>query len=436
MLHHLQKETFHYFLKEINTKNGLISDTSQEGSAASIASVGMSLSCYIVGVERKFISRRVAVDKTLKILRFFYSSDQGPGANVTGYKGFYYHFLNMKTGKRQGSCELSTIDTALFIAGVLSAQVYYIENNKKENEIRDLAGKLYLRVDWGWALNRTKFLCHGWKPKSGFLKSYWSKDYSEAHILYILAIASPTFPIPPLSYKKWTLNFKMKRVYGLKFLYAGPLFIHQLSQIWLDFRSIKDDFCKTHGLNYFKNSQRAVRIQQKYAKENPKGFKGYSENNWGISACYGPGPKSMIVDGVLRNFYNYKARGVTDGPDDGTLAPWTMVASLPFSPNQVLKTIRYQTEELGLKENSRYGFVSSFNSTFPQRKKNFKFWSSSVHLGINQGSVVLMIENYRTEFIWTLMKESPYILKGLYKAGFRGKWLNDKVRSLIKMGFI
>ncbi len=430
MLLVLQKESFNYFLKEINPKNGLIADTSEKGSAASVASVGMGLSSFIVGVERGFISRKVAVDKTLTILKFFDRSRQGPGFNVTGYKGFYYHFLDMKTGRRKGNCELSTIDTALFMAGVLSTQVYYTENNKKENEIRLLAGKLYLRVDWNWALNGTQFLCHGWKPRTGFLDTYWNNAYSEAHILFILALASPTYPIPPVCYNKWTLGFKVKKIYGLKFLNAGPLFIHQLSQIWLDFRSIKDNFCKSHRINYFQNTKKAILIQQKYAKKNPEKFKGYSAFNWGISSCNGPGSKTLLVDGVLRKFFNYKARGVIKGPDDGTLCPWTMVASMPFSPRKVLKTIRYQVEELGLKEENKYGFVSSFNFTFPKKSKNFNCWVSSFHLGVNQGSGVLMIENYRSELMWKLMKNSPYILKGLYKAGFRGKWLNEKVKSL------
>lgn len=425
MLLQLQKETFNYFLKEINPINGLIADRSEKDSPGSLASVGMGLSCYIAGVERQFISREEAIDKTLTILNFFYYSHQGPEPDATGYKGFYYHYLDMKTGKRTGESELSTIDTALFLAGALSTQSYYTKENEKENEIRQLVDKIYKRVDWKWALNGSKSLSHGWNPEHGFLKCFWSSGYSEAHILYILALGSPTFPIEELCYSEWISTFEWKNTYGIEYLYAGPLFIHQLSQIWIDFRTIQDDFCSSYLINYFENSRRAIAIQQKYAIENPHGFKGYGINNWGISASNGPGPISLKIDGILREFYGYKARGVPFGPDDGTIAPWAVVASLPFSPEIVLKTIRYEIEQLDLKKHNKYGFEASFNSTYPEKTNNLSGWVSPWQLGLNQGPVVLMIENYQSELMWNLMKKCPYIISGLLHAGFRGGWLSD-----------
>ena len=197
MLDHLCRETFDFFRHEFNPRNGLIADKTQPGSPSSIAAVGMGLSVYAVAVERGFLSRAEAVDRTLTLLRFFHSSHQGPEPDATGYKGFYYHFLDMQTGRRAWQCELSTIDTAIFIAGVLTVASYFTATSEGESEIRDLAEILYRRVDWKWALNEAATVCHGWKPESGFLPYRWDTGYSEALLLYVLALGSPTFPIDP-----------------------------------------------------------------------------------------------------------------------------------------------------------------------------------------------------------------------------------------------
>ena len=181
MLDLLQKETFNYFLKEADGETGLIADKTQPGSPASIASVGMGLSCYVTGVERKFISREDAVDKTLKVLNFLKNSQQGTEVDATGYKGFYYHFLDMKSGKRAWKSELSTVDTAILLIGIMCARYYFIEKNKQETEIREVADLLYNRVDWQWATNGKDTITHGWKPESGFLRYRWNKRYSRVY---------------------------------------------------------------------------------------------------------------------------------------------------------------------------------------------------------------------------------------------------------------
>lgn len=321
MLDLLQRETFGYFLKEINEQTGLIADKTQPGSPSSIAAVGMGLSCYITGIERGYISRTEAVKRTLSVLKFFLTSHQGTEADATGYKGFYYHFLDMQSGKRVWKCELSTVDTAILLAGILTARNYFTGENKSETEIREIADRLYARVDWQWALNGSNTITHGWKPESGFLSYRWDKGYSEAHIIYILALGSPTFPIDPSGYKRWTSTFEWKKLYDTECLYAGPLFIHQMSQIWLDFKGIFDDLNKKTGIDYFENSCRATLIQQQYAIENPLGFAHYGENGWGLTASDGPGPCKLVVDGVQRYFYDYTARGALLGPDDGTISP-------------------------------------------------------------------------------------------------------------------
>ncbi|MEO7046918.1 MAG: glucoamylase family protein, partial [Ferruginibacter sp.] len=322
MLDELQKETFDYFLNEVNPVTGLIADKTQPGSPSSISVTGMTITVYIIGVERKFLTRKDAAVKIVNILRFFYDSQQSRQANASGYKGFYYHFLKMNNGERAWKSELSTIDTALFIAGALSAANYFTKDNRIETEIRDLADKLYRRIDWQWALNKGLTLSHGWKPSSGFIPYRWDKDYSEALIMYALALGSPTFPIKAEGYKSWIKTFTLTKVYDTSYLYAGPLFIHQFSHMWIDFRGIEDAFNKKAGFDYFENSKRATYVHRQYAIENKNHFKYYDEFCWGQTASDGPGNKTLKVDKIKREFYGYLARGAPFGPDDGTVSPW------------------------------------------------------------------------------------------------------------------
>lgn len=423
MLDLLQKETFTYFLTEVGDETGLIADKTQPGSPASIACVGMGLCCYVTGVERKFISREDAVAKTIKVLNFLKNSQQGTEVDATGYKGFYYHFLEMKSGKRALKSELSTVDTAILLIGIMCARYYFTEKNKQETEIREVADFLYNRVDWQWATNRKDSITHGWKPESGFLRYRWNKRYSEAHIIYILALGSPTFPIKSSGYKKWIQTFEWKKFYDLECIYAGPLFIHQMSQIWIDFKGIMDDENRKVGIDYFENSRRATLVQQQYAVENPLGYSGYSKNGWGFTASDGPGLSTRKIDGKKRKFYNYVARGIPYGPDDGTISPWAVVASLPFAPEIVLATVRHAIERLDLKKHYNYGFDASYNPTFPDKSTKLKGWVSPWQFGLNQGPVILMIENYKSGLMWNILKNSPHIVNGLKNAGFKGGWL-------------
>jgi hypothetical protein len=428
MLEILQRETFEYFNKEVNPVNGLIADKTQPGSPSSIAASGLALSSYVSAVERRFLSREEAVKRTLTLLRFFFNSHQGPEDDASGYKGFYYHFLDMQTGKRVWNCELSTVDTAILMAGILTVGHYFTENNSEEKEIQELAEALYNRVDWQWALNGGLTMTHGWKPETGFLNFRWDTGYSEAIILYILALASPTFPIDPAGYRQWTSTFEWKKVYDIEYIYAGPLFIHQMSHLWLDFEGISDAVNKERGIDYFENSRRATQVQQLYAVENPQKFKHYGVYGWGFTASDGPGPCELEVNGVKRVFYDYIARGIPFDIDDGTISPWAVVTSLPFAPGVVLKTIRHAIEKLDLKKYSDYGFDASFNPTFPRGGKNPNGWISPWQFGLNQGPIVIMIENFRTGLIWDIFKKSPHIVNGLRRAGFSGGWL-DQIKN-------
>ncbi len=418
----LQHDSFGYFLNETNQANGLVKDKTAPHWAASIAAVGLALASYPVAVERSFITRSFAVERTLTTLRFLWNSEQGNGSDATGYRGFYYHFLDMKSGRRAGKCEVSTVDSGFLLAGALLAGIYFDAETKDEEEIRTLANALYLRADWQWAQNKGATLTHGWRPKRGFIKYRW-QGYDEALLLYILGLGSPTHPLPESSYAAWCSTYKWINYCGQEYLYSGPLFTHQLSHIWVDFRGIKDNFMRDKGIDYFENSRRATYVQQQYAINNPFGFKGYSRDSWGITASDGPGRRTRKVDGIERKFFGYLGRGVPYGPDDGTLAPWAVVSSLPFAPEIVLPTIEYGINEIELTEHNSCGFKASYNPTYNTQSSAPHGWVSPWHYGLNQGPIILMIENYRTGLIWQLMRTCPYIINGLRRAGFKGGWL-------------
>jgi hypothetical protein len=420
----LQRKAFQYFWTDVtltvNLANGLVVDSTKEGWPASIAATGMALAIYPIGVERGFITRKDAIERTLAALRFFWQSPQGTQADATGYRGFYYHFLDMQSGKRVWNCELSTIDTTFLLAGALTAGLYFGHDSEDEHEIRSLADALYRRADWQWARNGEATVTMGWKPESGFLPYRW-EGYDEALLLYVLGLGSPTHPLPTESYEACASTYEWKKIYGYELLHAGPLFIHQLSQLWIDFRGLQDPFMREHGSNYFENTRRATYVQQQYAIHNPLEFSGYGEYCWGLTASEGPGPATRLVNGVERVFFDYVARGV-GGPDDGTVAPWAVVASLPFAPEIVVPTLQqFYESDVGIA--CAYGLEATYNPTFPTERGKQCGWLSPWHYGINEGPMVLMIENHRTGFLWNLMRQSPYIVSGLRRAGFIGGWL-------------
>jgi hypothetical protein len=424
MLGGIQREAFSYFLHETNVENGLVVDSTDAQAPASIAAVGLGLTAYPAAVERGFISRTDAALRSLATLRFFQESRQGPESDATGYRGFYYHFLDMRTGARAWQSELSTVDSAFLLGGMLAVAAYFDADQPVEREIRELADQLYTRVDWQWARNGGTTVTHGWKPESGFLPYRW-EGYDEAMLLYVLALGSPTYPLATEGYRAWAATYQWRTVYESELLYAGPLFIHQLSHIWIDFRGIQDSFMRAHQSDYFENTRRATMAQQQYAIRNPSGFARYGEHCWGVTASEGPGELTREVRGVVRQFFGYRARGVPDGPDDGTLAPWGVVASLPFAPEIVLPTIAH-VWRLRLGGAHSYGFKTTFNPTFPDPGGSPMGWVSPRHCGVNQGPIVVMIENYRSGLVWQLLRGCRYIVAGLRAAGFDGGWLSDR----------
>jgi hypothetical protein len=415
----LQRQTFGYFVHEVNPSNGLVRDNTRYGSPSSIAAVGLGLASWPIAVERGITTREEAVQRVLATLRFFEESEKDPQPDATGYRGFFYHFLDLSTGRRAHRCELSTMDTAILLAGALTAAGYFERPSPEEAEIRRLADSLYRAADWEWMLDGDLTVRHGWTPEAGFLPYRW-QGFNEAILLYALGLGSPTHPLPRESYGAWTATYEWRRVYGIDYLYGGPLFMHQLSHLWIDFREIRDSFMAGR-IDYFENSRRATLVQQRYAQRNPRRFRGYSKDVWGITASDGPGPAVRRIDRRVRRFYDYCARGVPNGPDDGTLSPWAVVAALPFAPDVVRTAIDSIVEKYPAVR-SRYGFLCSFNPTFGAGHGG---WIAKGYYGLDQGPIVIMIENFATGMIWNLMRRCGPLVEGLRRAGFSGGWLEQ-----------
>jgi hypothetical protein len=416
----LQFSSVLYYLHETNPDNGLVRDKTDPNAPASIAACGMALATIPIVVERGVLFRDFAAKITRKRLRYLLACPQGPEPDASGYKGFFYHFLHIETGRRVWKCELSTIDSAFLFAGALTVATYFDRDTPDEIEIRTLANELYSRADWTWATNGKSTLTHGWHPESGFIPHRY-EGYDEGLLLYILGLGSSTHPLPSESYQAYCKTYQWKKIYDRELLYSGPLFTHQLSHLWIDFRGIHDEFMRTHKSDYFENSREATLVQQEYAIRNPMNFVGYGEHCWGFTACDGPGYAQRVVNGVERDFFDYVARGAPFGPDDGTVAPWVVIASIPFAPEIVIPTVRnFANMNLGV--TSKYGFKPSFNQSFCVTESP-GWWVTPYHFGIDQGPIALMIENYRTGLVWNIMRRCPAIVRGLRRAGFRGAWL-------------
>src|SRR5262245_51131361 len=359
----LQWTTVLYYLHETNPDNGLVRDKTDPAAPSSIAAVGLALASIPVIVERGVVIRKFAAKMARRRLRNLLDLPQGPEPDAAGYKGFFYHFLDIETGRRVWNCELSTLDSAFLFAGVLTCATYFDADTAEEAEVRRLADALYRRADWDWARNGGPTLTHGWKPENGFLP-YHYEGSDDGLLLSVLGLGSPTHPLPLESYAAYCATYQWKQLYDRELLYSGPLFTHQLSHLWIDFRGLQDAFMREHGTDYFENSRQATYVQQAYAVHNPMQFEGYGEYCWGFTASDGPGWVKRVINGVERQFFDYIARGAPFGPDDGTVAPWVVLASLPFAPEIVIPTARsLASVELGGKHRP-YGFRCSFNRTF------------------------------------------------------------------------
>ena len=278
----------------------------------------------------------------------------------------------------------------------------------------------------------------GWTPEEGFIAADW-EGYDEAMLVYLLALGSPTHPVAERAWLRWTRAYGRYwgTVYGETYLAFAPLFGHQYSHVWVDFRGIRDAYMRAHDLDYFENSRRATYAHRRYAIANPMHWQGYGENVWGLTACDGPGPARERYQGEERRFFKYAARGVGLGRiiDDGTIAPTAAVSSLPFAPEIVLPATLEMQRRFGAAIYSTYGFKDAFNPSFrpalPSQpaaqppEQSPAGWVDPDYLGIDQGPIVAMIENYRSELVWRIMRRNAYLRRGLERAGFQGGWLAE-----------
>jgi hypothetical protein len=429
----LEQRTFAYFWEQSDTTTGLTPDRWPSPSFSSIAAVGFALTAYPIGVERGYVSRPDAAERVLRTLRFFWQAPQGPDpGGTTGYKGFFYHFLEMKDGLRYRNVELSTIDTALLIGGALFCQSYFDKPDERETAIRSYAESLYTRVDWHWAQSNYPLISHGWTPEAGFISFDWS-GYNEAMLVYLLALGSPTHPVSRDAWETWTGPYQWGRYYNTPaHVGFGPMFGHQYSHVWIDFRGIQDDYMRARGIDYFENSRRQTYAQRAYAIANPGDWTGYGANVWGLTSSDGPGDLLLSVEGRPRSFFGYAARGTSF--IDGTLAPTAVGGSVPFAPEITIPTLITMRERYGERLFGRYGFLDAFNPTFtatvPVSLGHVypgEGWFDTDYLGIDEGPILAMIENYRSELVWRVMRRNPHVLRGLRRAGFSGGWLDQVV---------
>lgn len=435
----LQHRSFRWFWDTTNARNGMTPDRWPTKSFASVAAIGDALAVWPIGVELGWITREQARERTLTTIRFLHDLKQGPEATgVGGYKGFFYHFLDMETGHRFGQTELSSVDTALLMGGMMFAARWFDGDHADEAEIRRLTQVIYERIEWPWLVVRPNRISMGWHPESGFIEADWNV-YNEGMIVLLLALGSPTHPVDPAVWTEWCSVYDRSFTdkWGPKHLHFAPLFGHQYSHMFIDFRGIQDAWMRDRqaeipGFDYFENSRRAVQAQRKYAIDNPRGWAGYSADVWGLTACDGPGDFKQVVNGQEREFFSYSARGPGER-DDGTIAPTAAASSIAFEPELVTTCVKAMKDRYGAAIYAEYGFLDSFNPTLTQTDKPLLHgkivdgigWVDGDYLGIDQGPIVIMTENHRSGIIWNHMHGEPNIVRGLKRAGFTGGWLDQ-----------
>jgi hypothetical protein len=433
----LEERTFRFFWETVNRKNGLVPDRWPTPSFCSIAAVGFGLTCYPIGVERGWCTREEARDLTRTTLDFFWNLPQGPEpTGRAGHNGFFYHFLDMETGLRFRNVELSSVDTTILLMGILFAGQYYDREDPVEAEIRRLAASLYARADWNFfRSDGRKAISMGWHPERGLIERNWD-GYNEGMFVYILGLGAPDHRIPADSWEVWTASYEhFWRGQGdTRHLAFAPLFGHQYSHVWIDFRRIQDAPMRAAGIDYFENSRRATYANRAYCQANPMRWDGYSKDIWGLTACDGPGGFRLPFKGETREFYGYAARGPLGQPDerdDGTLAPTAALGCLPFAPEIVVPCAEALLREHGDRLYGKYGFLDSFNPSFRYTDARVdkgkvdpvRGWVDDDYLGIDQGPILAMAANHRSDFVWSRMREVEAVRRGLTLAGFRGGWL-------------
>ena len=388
----LQKRGIQYFLDEADPETGLMPDRARAigghtNEIASIASVGFGLTSLCIGEERGWVPKQEVYDRAFRVLRFL--RDKAPQE-----RGHFYHFLNMRTGAREWNCEVSNIDTAILMAGILTVRQHF-----PGTDLAALCTELYDRVEWPWLMTDSGSLCMGWTPESGFINAKWDHYSEGAPLILLLALGSNTHPLPPEAWQKWKRDpFTYA---GMTYLQCGPLFTHQYPQCWFDLRGLRDDH-----MDFYRNSQLATIAQRKWMMDElSKDFPDYGPNFWGLTASDFEG--------------GYTAWGGPPSGDpniDGSVVPAAAAGSLAFEPKICIDTLRFMKEKYGDKAYVKYGFVDAFR---PARKSKPEWYNQDV-IGIDVGPSVIMAENARTGFVWKTFMSSPEAQRAIKLAGFRG----------------
>jgi hypothetical protein len=383
-LDELEHSIFLYFWEQANPETGLIKDRcnariKDTGIVGSIASTGFGLTAICIAEKRGFVSYADARLRVLSTLIYLWRK-------LPTHRGFFYHFANINTGERIWDSEVSSIDTTMLLCGILTCKQHF-----HDRDIIELAHAIFDRVDWSWISEDTSLLSQGWTPESGFLPYKWDY-YSELMMIYLLGMGASLHPLRPEAWAAWKrINFEYE---GLHYIGSfAPLFVHQYSQAWFDFRHKRDKYA-----NYFQNSATATEAHKKFCLSLAPQYPDYSDNLWGITAS--DSDKGYVVWGGPP----------ATGPIDGTVVPAAAGGSLPFLPEdtmRVLKNIRSRYPQAW----SRYGFVDAFNP--------LKNWYDTDIVGIDSGIIMLMAENARTGFVWETFMKNPEAQKGMQVAGFK-----------------
>jgi hypothetical protein len=435
----IAERTFRFFWDTANPVNGLVPDRWPTPSFCSIAAVGFALTAYGIGVERGWITREMARARTLVTLNTFDTLPQGPAASGTsGLKGFFYHFLDMKNGRRFRTTELSSVDSTLLFLGILYAGAFFDGDHAEERRIRLLAERIVARADWRWFTNARGTVSMGWHPDTKFIERAWD-GYNEGMMVYVLGLgAEGPRALADGAWDAWTRTYPAfwRGSGDTRHLAFAPLFGHQYSQMWIDFRGIRDAVMRQESLDYFENSRRATYANRAYCIANPMGWDGYGRDLWGLTACDGPGNHVRPFKGERRRFFGYSARGPLGQPDerdDGTIAPTAALGSIAFAPEICAPAAAALRRVPGLYD--RYGFRDAFNPSFRYTDAKPETgtidprhgWVGGDYLGIDQGAILGAIANARDGAVWRVMRRSPVIRRGLQRAGFTGGWLNRQV---------
>ncbi len=441
------REAYRYFTDEGLHAGGLVRDSARPGSPCSVAAAGFAAAAHVAAEIMGIVDRQTALRLCLEIARTFAAlptqTTVAEASDAAGHRGLFFHFIEAdgeRRGKRAWKSELSTIDTALLVAGLLTAAAHFDRDDEDEQALRDACNKVCDAVDWTFCLRPDGLLSHGWRPEAikrsrahhgrdGFIVHGWD-GYDEGLLLYLLALGSPTHAIKPESYNAWCSTYARdwKTVEGIEHLHCPPLFTHQFPHSFADLGGVRDAFCRDRGLDYNENARRGTLAQIEYAKRNPLGFPGYGGFTWGLSASNGPGidhKRQLGRNGEKMRFYPYVERGLSppDGVvDDGTLAPWAAAASLPFAPNEVVQAIRGHRAATLCRPDWE-GFMGSYNLAYIDENCPHG-WVDEYDLAIEQAPIVMMAANHVHDGIWQATRKCGVFQRGLRAADFRGGWLD------------